>query len=178
MGFKWLARCFAVASVALFATALFATRPAEAGGLKAKVVLTQAKIPDKLTEKGLLGFATSHSAKILRESTEAKLDERKWKANLVISFNAPVGDLEFQVLFYDVHDGPRRFVEDLATFVNDRKQKTFVQPIALPRPRFAPNRNMELVVTVRRQEVARLKFGVDGEEKKRSGTVSFGDNER
>jgi hypothetical protein len=97
---------------------------------------------------------------------------------MVVSFNAPVNDMEFQVLFYDVQDGPRRFVNDMSTMVNDRSQKTFVQKVTLPRPGFKPNRQMELVVTVKRAEVGRLRFGVVGEEIKRSGEVSFSDTER
>ena len=96
---------------------------------------------------------------------------------MVVSFNQPVDDMEFTVLFYDIHDGARRMVNDMSTMVSNRKEKTFVQPISLPRPTFKPNRNMELVVTVRRAEVGRLKFGVSGEEVKRSGTVSFSDEE-
>jgi hypothetical protein len=37
---------------------------------------------------------------------------------------------------------------------------------------------MELVVTVRRQEVGRLSFELRGEEERRSGEVTFSDNER
>jgi hypothetical protein len=151
--------------------------PASAGSMKAQVFLTQAKIPAKLTEKGLLGFARTNHQKLLHESTDAEIKSRKWKANMVVSFSRAVDDMEFTILFYDVHDGPRRFVEDLSTMVNDKKQKTFVQPITLYRPNFKPNRNMEMVVTVRREEVARLKFGVLGEEIKRSGQVSFEDSE-
>lgn len=153
--------------------------PAEAGRLKATVyLLTQTRIPKKLTEKGLIRFAKSHRARVLRESNEPKQSDRKWRGTLVVSFNKPVGDLEFQVLFYDIQDGAPRFVEDMSTFVNDRKQKTFVQKIKMPRKRFKPNRKMELVVTVRRQEVGRLKFNMVGEHKRHSGTVSFSDKER
>jgi hypothetical protein len=95
----------------------------------------------------------------------------------VISFTRPVDDMEFTVLFYDVHDGPRRFVDDMSTMVNKKTEKTFVQKLTLDRPKFKPNRNMELVVTVKREEVGRLKFGVLGEEIKRSGEVSFSDDE-
>ena len=95
----------------------------------------------------------------------------------MVSFSQPVNDMEFQVLFYDIQDGPRRFIEDMSTMINDRKQKTFVSPISLSRPTFKPNRQLELVVTVKRQEVATLKFGVMGEEIKRSGQVSFSDEE-
>ncbi len=166
---------FALVLVAAFG--LFADLAEAAGRLKAQVYIVQAKIPRKLTEKGLIRFARSHNSKRLRETNEPKLDDRSWKANLVVAFNQPPGDLEFQVLFYDVHDGPRRLVEDLSTFVNDRSQKTYLQKISLSRKRFKPNRNMELVVVVRRQEVARMKFGVLGQEPRRSGTVDFSDDE-
>ncbi|MDD9944331.1 MAG: hypothetical protein OXU20_25025 [Myxococcales bacterium] len=169
--FRYLA--FAMAATGLVFSGAIAPAPAEAGRLKAKVFLTQAKIPKKTTEKGLVAFARRNRARLLRETTDKELKKRKWKGHLVIQFNKPVGDLEFQVLFYDIHDGPRRFVQDMSTFVNDRSQKTFVQRVSLPRPDFKPNRNMELVVTVRRQEVARMKFGLIGEEKKRSGVVNF-----
>ena len=166
-----------VGAVALLGLA-FSPQADAAGRLKAQLYLTQAKIPKTLTEKGLIRFARSKRAKLLRETKDGPLDKRKWKATLVVAFNRPPGDLEFQVLFYDIHDGPRRFVQDLSTFVSNRKEKTFVQKIKLPRPDFKPNRNMEMVVTVRRQEVGRLKFGVLGEEKRRSGEVSFSDDER
>jgi hypothetical protein len=167
----------------LMATALtllgLAVSPeARAAALKAQVYLVQAAVPKTLTEKSLLGFAKRNRARILREDTGAPVKERKWKASMIVQFNRSVDDLEFQVLFYDIHDGPRRFVNDLATFVNDRTQKTFVQPVTLPRPGFKPNRNMELVVTVKRAEVGRYKFGLVGEEIRRSGEVSFGDDER
>jgi hypothetical protein len=151
--------------------------PAEAGRLKAQVYITQAKIPNRLSERGLIRFARGHRTKLLRETQEAKLKDRQWNAHLVIAFNAPPNDLEYQVLFYDVHDGPRRLVEDMSTFVNDRSQKTYLQKIALKRPRFKPNRNMELVVVVRRQEVSRLSFGVVGQAVRRSGTINFSDEE-
>lgn len=165
------------AAVAPLMVALALTPAAHAGSLKAQVYLLQTAIPNNLTEKALIGFAHAHANKLLRETPEGELKTRKWKAEMVVSFNAPVGDMEFQVLFYDIQDGPRRFVEDMSTMVNDKKQKTFVQKITLPRPAFKPNRQMELVVTVQRAEVGRLKFGVIGEEAKRSGEVSFSDSD-
>jgi hypothetical protein len=163
--------CLGMAVMAVLAAGFVPA--AEAGRLKAQVYMVQSAIPGKLTEKGLLGFAKSHRAKLLRETTGGELNTRKWKGNLIVSFNAPVDDMEFQVLFYDIHDGPRRFVENMSAFVNDSDQRTFVQPFALPRPSFKPNRDMELVVTVRREEVGKLKFGVVGEEKRNSGVVDF-----
>lgn len=150
---------------------------ATAGGLRANVYFTQNKIPNGLTEKGLLGFVKSKGTKRLRETSEAKLEERVFKAEMVTQFNAPPGDLEFHVLFYDIHDGARLFVEDMSSFIDDRKQKVFLQRVTLARPRFKPNRRMELVVTVKRAEVGSLKFITEGEEVRRSGTVDFSDKE-
>jgi hypothetical protein len=150
---------------------------AEAASLKAQIFLVQTAIPNKLTEKSLIAFARRNANKLLRE-TDGDVKERKWKGDMVVSFNHPVNDMEFQVLFYDIHDGPRRFVNDMAIMVNDRSQKTFVQKFTLPRPSFKPNRQMELVATVKREEVGRLKFGVVGQEIQRSGEVSFSDSER
>ncbi len=176
MGARKIGFLVGLGAMGAFLVALLA-EPAEAArGLKAQVYLTQHKIPRGLSEKALLGFARSHNAKILQES-DGDVKSRKWKANLVVAFNQPVDDMEFSVLFYDVHDGSRRFIEDMSTMVSNRKDKTFVQPITLPRPNFKPNRNLELVVTVRRAEVARLKFGVSGQEIRRSGVVSFSDEE-
>jgi hypothetical protein len=145
---------------------------------KAQIFLVQAPIPSKLTEKALIAFGRRNANRLLRETTESDVKTRKWKAEMIVSFKRPVNDMEFQVLFYDVHDGPRRFVNDMSTMVNDRSQKTFVQKVTLPRPQFKPNRQMELVVTVKREEVGRLKFGVVGKEIQRSGEVSFSDKER
>jgi hypothetical protein len=160
---------FAVALAALAAFPL----AVNAGGLKANVFLTQNKIPNGLTEKGLLGFVKSHKTARLRESSEEKLEERKFMAEMVTQFSAPPGDLEFHVLFYDVHDGERKFIEDMSTYIQDKKQRVYLQRVKLPRPRFKPNRRMELVVTVKRSEVGSLKFITDGEEKRNSGVVSF-----
>jgi len=173
---RWFVFSLAAAAATFALTALAPL--AEAGSLKAQIYLVQAPLPTKLTEKALVAFARRNANKLLRETHEAALKDRTWKGDMVVQFNAPVNDMEFQVLFYDINDGPRRFVNDLSIMVNDRSQKTFVQKFNLPRPAFKPNRQMELVVTVRRSEVGRMKFGVVGEEAKRSGEVSFSDNER
>lgn len=147
------------------------------GRLRAQVYLTQARIPGGLNERSLIGFARGHSARILNETTDTPLAQRKWLANLVVAFNAPVNDLEYHVLFYDIEDGPRRFIVDMNIFVNDRNQRTFVQPIRMPRPTFRPNRRTELVVTVSRQEVGDVHFAIAGEEVRRTGQVDFSDEE-
>ena len=162
----WLALCVLVAAV-----------PAEAGSMKAQVFITQAKIPTGLSEKALINFAKTNHQKLLHETTAEPVKERKWLATMVIAFSRAVDDMEFTVLFYDIQDGPRRFIDDMSVMVNKKTEKTYVQKLKLERPKFKPNRQMELVVTVRREEVGRQKVGVLGEEVKRSGEVSFSDDE-
>ena len=173
---KQLSTLFIGAASLLLVASMF-PRFVEAGSLKASVFLTQHKIPNNLSESGLLGFVRSHKAARLAETSETNIDERKFMAEMVTQFNTSPGDREFHVLFYDVHDGDRRFVEDLATFIDKPDQKVYVSRIKLPRPRFKPNRRMELVVVVKRGEVGSLKFITDGEEKRNSGTVDFGSGE-
>jgi len=154
------------------------TQPVDAQRrLRAQIYLTQAQIPRNLSERALIGFARGHNARRMQETTSEAIPQRKWLGDLVIAFAAPPGDLEFHVLFYDLTDGARRFVDDMSTYVNDRTQRTYVQRIRLERPKFKPNRRMELVVTVRREEVGRATFDMEGAEVQRSGTVSFSDDD-
>jgi hypothetical protein len=152
------------------------------GRLRAQIWIVQQRIPRGLTERGLIGFARRANARRMRETTAEPIAERKWVGEMVTSFNRAPGDLEFHVLFYDVEDGARRFITDMSTFVNDRSQRTFVQRLNLERGStrhdgFQPNHRMELVVTVRRQEVGRLNFELLGEEIRRTGQVDFSDEE-
>jgi hypothetical protein len=146
---------------------------AEAQRLRAQVYVTQAAIPRGLTEKALIGFARGHQARTMNESSEAAIADRHWLGNMVVSFNAPPGDLEYHALFYDVTDGARNFVDDMAIYLNGRDQRTYVQRLNLARPRFRPNRRYELVITVRHAEVGNTRFETRGEEPRHSGQVDF-----
>lgn len=170
-----------LAGLSLLFAALFVSfgpPPAAAQrGMRATVYVTQAAIPRGLTEKALIGFARGHQARTLAETTEAELNQRRWLGNLVIQFSAPIDDLEYHALFHDVTDGRDQFIDDMAINVHDRSQRTFVQRLTLPRPRFRPNRRMEAIITVRRQEVGRVRFELRGEEEQRSGVVTFSEQD-
>jgi hypothetical protein len=169
-----LAAVSALTFAALSAAAPDAALPhADAQALRAQVFVTQAAIPRGLTEKALVGFARSHAARTMAETDEADLTTRRWLANMVVSFNVPPGDLEYHALFYDVTDGGRNFVDDMAIYLNGRDQRTYVQRLNLARPRFRPNRRMELVITVRRAEVGSTRFETRGEEPRRTGQFDF-----
>lgn len=164
---------FSALAACLFGALVIMDSSALAQRLRARVYITQARIPRNLSERGLIRFARGHNARRLQEITDPPIPEREWRANMVTSFNTPPGDLEFQVLFYDLEEGRRFISPALSTFVNNRDEKTFVQRLRLERPRFQPNRRMELVVTVRRQEVGRHRFELVGEAVRHTGEVSF-----
>lgn len=176
-----IALALAAACVATLAAALLPTPgalSAEAQGrVRCQVYVTQSRPPGGLSEKGLLGFARSHNARIIDETREPALDDRSWQTQTVFAFNQPPGDLEFQALFYDVEDGHRDFIQNMSIFVSDRAQRTFLQSMRLTRPEFRPNRRVEMVVTLRRQEVGTIRFAMRGEDVRRSGQVDFTDEQ-
>ncbi len=147
------------------------------GGLRANVYLVQRALPRRASERALLRFARAHHSSRLQETHEPDPEDRAWEANLVVHFSRPPGDLEFHVLFYDTQDGAPRFVDDMAVYLNARDQRTYVQRLRLPRPKFKPERRMELVVTVGRKEVARRSFQLRGERRRNTGEVVFSEEE-
>jgi hypothetical protein len=149
-----------------------------ASGLQARIYLTQKGVPGSLSESGIIRFAQSNKATRLRESTDTPVEDRQWQATLVATFNRAVGDSEFEALFYDIQTAERKFIAPAMTvFVNDRNQRTIVHKMRLKRPQFEPNRRLEMVVTVRRQEVGRYRFQILGDRVQHSGEVTFSDDE-
>ena len=149
-----------------------------AQGLRARLFLTQKGIPRSLSEAGVLRFARANKATRLIETKDAPIEDRQWRASLVASFNAPVRDSEFEVLFYDIQTAERKFLAPAMTvFLSDKSQRTIVHKMYLKRPQFEPNRRLEMVVTVRRQEVGRYRFQILGDRVQHSGEVTFSDEE-
>ena len=72
---------------------------ADASRLKAKIYMTQRKVPSKGTERSLLQFARKNFTLRLTETKDKDLKKRKWKADMIVAFNRPIGDTEFQRLF-------------------------------------------------------------------------------
>ena len=146
-------------------TVLFALfyQSAEARPSKAKIYMTQEKIPRKLTEKELVAFVKKHQTKRLEETKDSNIKKRIWKANVVFAFKRPLGAMEFDLVFYEIKRGVRILVERRNTLLNDSTQKTYLEKIKLRRPSYKPNRKMVLAVEVNRAEVGRFKFSTIGE---------------
>ena len=143
------------------------------GGLQANIFLLQKGVPSKLTERGVLRFAKANKVSRLGETRDRPIPERMWKATMVAAFNRPIGDTEFELLFYDTQSRDKKFIAPITVFISDRNQRTIVHKLRLKRPDFEPNKRMEMVVTVRRREVAKRSFQILGERVQHSGEVSF-----
>ncbi|MCC7538035.1 MAG: hypothetical protein IT379_17550 [Deltaproteobacteria bacterium] len=184
---RWWSRRWVVGASVVLSAVLGAVVMVTAGGETAsaqrgrggtQIYMVQKRRPAKMTEEQLLRWARSASTKRLAETPEGEIRTRKWRFEIITRFRNPPDDREFHMLFYDIHDvGQRRFISEMSMFINDRTQRTYVQQARLDRPAFRPNRNYEMVITIRRQEVARHRFALIGQEEARSGEVSFTDED-
>lgn len=150
---------------------------AVAQGVGAQLFVLQTPVPREM-KGSMLTFAKKNKVRQMMESKDAAVADRAWRGSLVMAFGAPPQDSEVNILFYDVQDGSRRYVEGMNSFLQaSRKEKIFVQPLDLKRSRFNPNRRMEIVVTLRKQEVGSVKVDLIGERVKRDGKVDFSEEE-
>ncbi|QQR91319.1 MAG: hypothetical protein IPJ88_06210 [Myxococcales bacterium] len=174
---KHMARFIQFTLIAVLLCTLSHSEANAAKRLHAKVFITQSKIPKDLNERKLIAFAQGHQAKRMKEQSDKPLPKRKWIGDMVVAFNAPPNELEYHALFFDVSGGGRRFVDDMATMISDRKQRTYLQKLKLRKPMFEPGKKYEVVITIRRAEVGKIQFETLGEREKRSGRVDFADEE-
>jgi hypothetical protein len=146
---------------------------AEAQGLRANVFVVQQTIPRGLTAQGLVRFGRAHRARRMTEDRTNPIPERQWKGQLIVDFNRPIGDIQFDALFYDVENAPRFIGPALTVFLANRTDTTILHRFHLDRPSFKPDQKLEVVVTVHHQEVGRARFELQGERVRHTGEVSF-----
>ncbi len=162
----------AILSFIIVANAPLNGRIAEAAA-GAFVFVTQAKVPEPL-KGSLIAFGKKNKTRQLTETKEADLAQRMWLARLIIGFSKPPQDPEITLLFYDVTGGGKKYITSMSRFLSGAQtQKEFLQSIKLPRSEFPPNRQIELVVVVRHQEVGKTAFLLVGDVPKRSNKVDF-----
>ena len=142
------------------------------GANRPSVYITQAAVARNMEISALVAFGRSHAARRLNETTGVPLAERMWNAKLIINFGRALGDVQYDVLYYDVTQR-RTLVTTQEIFVNDRTQQAFVNPVRLRRPQFSPGQKLEIVVTVRHREVASARTELAGEVPQNSGEVDF-----
>lgn len=146
-------------------------------GPKAQIFVVQRSIPRTLPGRdGHVQFGRKHHKRTLQEVTDVPVSERSWLARLIVKFDRPLGDWEFDVVFYDLTDGGRRYMDPPMTMrVSDRDQSLFIQPIELKRPEFQPGMKLDLTVRTRGQEAGKTRIQLAGERIRvqHSGEVDF-----
>jgi|SRR5690554_151007 len=165
---KALSRLLVVAAIAtIFLPELFGALERAEGqrGPKAQIYVVQRSVPRTLPgANGHVNFGKKHNKRVLQEVTDVPVAERSWLARLIVKFDRPLGDWEFDVVFYDLSDGKRRYMDPPMTMrVSDRDGSLFIQPIELKRPQFEPGMELELTLRTRGQEAGSRKIRLAGE---------------
>ena len=166
----------AALAVAL-AAVVFAVSPmrlAMAQAVRATLYVVAGDLPRSLgSSDQVIRYARSHRARQLSESDEPELDRRHWNATVVTQFARPFTDRNFTLLFYDVTDNPRSMVgSPMDIYV--RGQETIVaSDVRMERPRFRPNRDIEIVLTVRHAEAGRVRVRINGDVPRGNGSLDF-----
>jgi len=165
-----------------------------------EIFLTQAKLPTetnatkstksnttKSTKKvSLSQFARKNQAKLLDETKETELRDRKWVAKLVLAFKAPPQEAELNLVYYDVQNGSKnkQMVKTSMMMLPQAETQTeFQKTIKLPREEFKANRKIELVLTMPDKqngglrEIGRTTFTPVGTVPKRSNKIDFTEEE-
>jgi hypothetical protein len=160
----------------LLTLAIVSPSPAQAPA-RATISILGVAVPSTVQSLAqLTRFARSHRARSLNElMTDRPPSERRWEATLVIQFSRPITEFEYQILYFDATQAAdRRLVsgpEDVR--VSSRTETTFVHDVRMPRSRFRPNRDVDIVINVRRQEAGRARVHIVGEVIQNSGEVDF-----
>lgn len=126
------------------------------------------------TAAALLRHARSHRARTIAESTDAPLEERRWRGSVVMSFTRGIGVRNLTLLTYDVTDGARELTgSSVDIFVRNVTDTSLVTDFNLPRPRFRPNHEVEFVVTMMREPVGSVRVRLTGELPRGNGALDF-----
>lgn len=107
-----------------------------------------------------------------------RAEDGTWTLDAVVFLAEPLRDFEVQLVFYDVSDGPRRFIRTTTAMVGNRDARVVKKHLVLRQPEFNPQRYYEIVATRQRREVTRpLRFWLGGAIDRGPRDVTFTDEE-
>lgn len=162
------------ASLAALVAAASPIGLAFAQSVRATLFVVAGDLPRSLgSSDQVLRYARSHRARSLRESNEAEMDQRHWNATVVTQFARPFQDRNFTLLFYDVTDSPRSMVGSPMDIYVRGGDSIVATDVRMERPRFRPNRDIEVVLTVRHAEAGRVRVRIEGEVRQGNGSLDF-----
>ena len=105
-------------------------------------------------------------------------EDGTWTLDAVVFLAEPLHDFEVQLMFYDVSDGPRRFIRTTAAMVGNRDARVVKKHLVLRHPEFNPQRYYEIVATRQRREVTRpMRFWLGGVVDRGPQNVTFSEEE-
>jgi hypothetical protein len=174
---RTLGLIFLSASLATFALApsLMPSSAEGQGRNTAQIFVVQGRVPSSVPG-GLAKFGKQNHRNTLQEGNTMPVSERSWRASLIVQFAQPIGDWEYDVLYFEAKGGKREHVGAIQTVhVSDRNEKTFSQKIELKRPDFQPKSKIDIVVRLRGREAGVRRVTLAGEQVRirYSGTVDF-----
>ena len=167
-------------AAALLALASLSSGPSPAEGQgrnTAQIYVVQGRVPSSFPGKdGALKFGRKNHRNTLQEVTGVPVKDRSWLARLVIQFQRPLGDWEYDILYFEKKGAQRELIGSVVTVhVSDRNERTFIQRIELKRPEFKPKSKIELALRVRGRKTGTRNITLAGEELRvrYSGSVDF-----
>jgi hypothetical protein len=127
-----------------------------------KVVILRQRPPVSFkSADGFIGFLRNNSIQ-----TVYAAQDNTWTFETMAFFRRPLGDLEVDMVFYDVTNGSsedsRRFVDTYTQYTQDRNTRVLSGKCHLIRPSFDANRSYQVVVQHQGTELAKGYFATKG----------------
>ena len=146
--------------VVLVAGEVIARRPEEV--FAGKVVILKRNPPTAFkSADGFISFLRGNSI-----GTVYADEDNTWTFQTMAFFRRPLGDLEVDMVFYDVTDGSsedtRRFVDTYTQYTQDRNTRVLSGKCHLIRPAFDANRAYQVVVQHQGDVLAKGSFTTKG----------------
>lgn len=127
-----------------------------------KVVVLKKRPPTHFkTADGFIGFLRTNAVQTVYADAD-----NTWSFETMAFFRRPLGDLEVDMVFFDVthgsSEGSRRFVDTFTQYTQDRNTRILSGKCQLIRPAFDANRSYMIVVQHQGDTLAKGSFSTKG----------------
>jgi hypothetical protein len=127
-----------------------------------KVVVLKKRPPTRFkTADGFIGFLRTNAVQTVYAD-----EDNTWNFETMAFFRKPLGDLEVDMVFFDVTHGSsedsRHFVDTYTQYTQDRNTRILSGKCKLIRPAFDANRSYEIVVQHQGDPLAKGFFSTKG----------------
>jgi hypothetical protein len=127
-----------------------------------RVVILKKRPPNAFkSADGFISFLRGNSVQTVYAD-----EDTTWTFETMAFFRRPLGDLEVDMVFYDITDGSsegsRRFVDTYTQYTQDRNTRILSGKCHLIRPAFDANKSYQVVVQHQGTELAKGTFSTKG----------------